>query len=287
MSLSLSSSSLHRALLCGAPGWFVVVCAACFGSVAAHADVAAAAAVSSAAAVVDGPVRVFVSPLKAGAGADKEVVGVIEERVLASARRYPGFDVVAGKDVQAAIDMDATRQVTGCASDISCAAEIAGALDAPQVVTGQVGRVGDTWVLSLSRTERATLKVLSQVVRESRGQTPEGLLGLIDGAVDELFRVPSTPLPVLSIASGVGVGVGVVGVVVGSVAAGLAWQTFQTAETALRSADLDPQEREDLRKAARETGELQSAVAVVGWVVGGALVVAGGIGFSVVMLGGE
>ena len=132
-------------------------------------------------------VRVFVAPLSTGAGADRAEVALFDERVLNAARNHKAFDVIGGRDVQSALDLEATRQAAGCTDDMSCAIEVAGALDAPQVVSGQLGRVGDTWVLALTRTERATLTVLSRVVRESHGASPEGLLGAIDGAVGELF----------------------------------------------------------------------------------------------------
>ncbi len=237
-------------------------------------------------------VRVFVPPLRAGAGADRDMVALVDERVLLAARRHEGFDIVAGKDVQAVLDVEATRQAAGCDSDFACAAEIAGALDAPQILTGQLGRVGNTWVLSLSRTERQTMTVLKQVVREARGETPEGLLGEIDGAVDELLGGPPPSLagsgpPVLAIASGIGVGVGVGALTVGTIAAGLSWQTFTDAQAALKADGLGESDKNEIVEKAATSGETTNTVAVVGWIAGGIIVVAGGVGLAASALGGE
>jgi hypothetical protein len=126
-----------------------------------------------------------------------------------------GFDVIAARDVTALVDVAAVRAASGCTDGISCESEIASALDAPQLVTGELGRVGDTWLLSLARTERTTSSVLARVTVDARGDTPEGLLGEIDGAVAELFGAEvAGGVDVGFVVGAVGVGVGVGGLVV-------------------------------------------------------------------------
>ncbi len=219
--------------------------------------------------------RVFFAPVVAGAAADPAVVDVIEDRLLTSARRHPQFEVVAARDVQSLLQLEATRQQSGCDdSGVACAAELAGALDAPQLVTGTLGRVGSTWVLSLTRMERGTLTVLARVSRESIGETPEGFLKDIDSLVDDLFGVEAAAgSSLVPVGAGVG-GLGVVGVVVGIVAGGQAWSIFETARQDLVDQP-DPAAQTKIRDAARNDGEIRNVVAVVGVVGGGVLVVAG------------
>ncbi|MDP2343106.1 MAG: hypothetical protein Q8O67_19270 [Deltaproteobacteria bacterium] len=239
------------------------------------------------AAPVVGPVRVFVAPIATGAGADGAVVALFDDRVLAAARDKPAFDVVGSRDVESIISVEASRQAAGCDGEMSCAIELAGALDAPQVVSGRIGRVGDTWVLTLTRTERATLKVLSRVVRESRGSSPEGLLGTVDGAVDELFGDERGPSPLL-VSGGVGVGVGVGVLVVGTVAAGLSWTRFSDARTELSDLELSPGERADARAKAQIDGSFTNNLATVCWIAGGAVTAIGGAAVAVdLVMGGE
>jgi hypothetical protein len=241
--------------------------------------------VRAAAPAAAGPVRVFVAPIVTGAGADRAVVALFDERVLAAARNKRAFDVVGGIDAAAVLNVEASRQAAGCTGEMSCAIEVAGALDAPQVVSGQLGRVGDTWVLALTRTERATLTVLARVVRESHGDSPEGLLSGVNGAVDELFR-DGPPASALLVGGGVGVGVGVVALVVGSVAAGISWGTFSTAETELKRDDLGLVDKQDLRARALIDGSFTNNIATICWVAGGALTIIGSGAVAVDLLAG-
>ncbi len=245
---------------------------------AADVGVPAVTAPSAAAAAVP---RVFFAPLTAGAAADPAVVTIIDERLLTSARRHRQFDIVASRDLRSMLDLEAVRQESGCDdSGVDCAAELAGAFDAPQLVTGQLGRVGNTWILSMTRMERATMQVLARVSRESRGDTPEGLLSDLDSAIDELFQTPSTSAPPSTAAwlvpvGGVTAGVGVVGLAVGGVATWLSWNEYSTAEQKLRGGGLDAAERASVVDAASRTGGLLNGVAIAGFVAGGALVVVG------------
>ncbi len=149
--------------------------------------------------------RVFVGAITPGANADPAIVAVLDEKLLASLRRQRQHEIVGARDVQAMMDVEAARQNSGCESGLSCEAELAGALDAPIIVTGQVGQVGNTWVLSLTRLDRTSMTVLARTTREVSG-SPEGLLGTMDGQVDELFDVgvdvvPTRPASALASAS--------------------------------------------------------------------------------------
>lgn len=232
-------------------------------------------------------VRVFVAPIAAGAGADPAVVTLLEGRVLSAAKRLADFDVIAARDVTALVDVAAVRAASGCTDGISCESEIASALDAPQLVTGELGRVGDTWLLSLARTERTTSSVLARVTVDARGDTPEGLLSKIDGAVAELFGAAvAGDVDVGFVVGAVGVGVGVGGLVVGTVAAVWSNLHFANTESALGAED-DAAKRESLRRDATDFGNGLNTAALIGWAAGG-VVTAVGVGVLVVdAVGGE
>ena len=211
--------------------------------------------------------RLFFARVAAGAATDPAVVAVIEDRILTSARRHPQFKVVAARNVQRLLDLQATRQQSGCDdSGIACAAELAGALDAPQLVTGTLGRVGNTWVLSLTRMERGSLTVLSRVSRESVGDTPEGFLKDIDGIVDDLFGMKAGGGGGFSAVPVVGsVVAGVVAVVVGVVAGMQSWAVFDRAKQQLiDEPELDAEAQQQIRDDARAAGNTSNNVAVAG-----------------------
>lgn len=216
--------------------------------------------------------RTFVAPLQTGPGADEATVRLIEERLLISAKRLAGFDVVGARDVKAMLDLEQDKQQLGVCDDVSCLAEIAGALDAPQLVTGQLGRVGNTWILTLTRTDRGSMQALARVSRESQGESPEGLLPQLDGQIDELFGV-APEVPVLGIVGGTALGLGVLGVGVGVAGNVVANRLFNTAAEKLRSGAEDA---EAVKARAQREGAIANVVAGAGYVAGGVLVAVGG-----------
>lgn len=229
--------------------------------------------------------RVYFAPIAAGPGADVGTISVFEQRLLSSARRHQDVQVVGAQDVQSLLDHEATRQQSGCdEGSIACAAELAGALDAPRMVTGQLGRVGSTWVLSLTLIERGTLNVIGRSSRQRKGETPEDLLNDVDGMIDELVGAAAAvvaagaprnePWPAIGVASVV---LGGAGLVVGGGATGASWLNYNSVTSNASSTATD-------RANAKALGEVLNTTAIVGLVVGAAACIVGG---GVLLLTGE
>lgn len=231
-------------------------------------------------------------PLRVGSGATAEMARLFEQQILASARRHStAFAIVSSADVQGMLDVEVARTASGCEGEPSCVTELASALDAPQIVTGEIGRVGSTWMLSLARSERTTLRVHVRVTREVRGAA-DALFPLIDGAVDELLQAtpaPSTtnagPSPLVT-GGAVALGVGVVGVGAGVVCALLAQKVFADADGALADTT-DAARRAEIRATAIAAGEPLNKAALALWIGGGVVVVGGAVVLGVGLLGGE
>src|SRR5690606_26203983 len=66
----------------------------------------------------------------------------------------------------------------GCASE-SCLAELAGALDAEQVVTGSLARLGESWFIQVMRVDARKGLTVGHASRRKKGAT-------IDDVLDEL-----------------------------------------------------------------------------------------------------
>jgi hypothetical protein len=232
--------------------------------------------------------RVYFAPIAAGPGADVGTISVFEQRLLSSARRHREVQVVGAQDVQSLLDHEATRQQGGCdEGGITCAAELAGALDASRMVTGQLGRVGSTWVLSLTLIERGTLNVIGRSSRQRKGDTPEELLNDLDGMLDELMGAAAsadatpTVAPWSTIGTAV-MGVGIAGLVVGAGSTAATWVNFNVASgeiAAASSADADT-----IRTEAQQLGTVLNTTAVVGLAVGAGVAVVGG---AIVLLTGQ
>ena len=122
--------------------------------------------------------------------------------------------VVGSGDLRGVLDVEAVRQATGCDA-AGCDAELADALGAPELVTAQIARVGDTWVFTLARLSRGDLGVRARAQRTADGDDPGLLLRLIPGLVRDIAppeaTPPEAPPDAALVVGAVGAGVGVVG----------------------------------------------------------------------------
>jgi hypothetical protein len=236
-----------------------------------------------------GPIKVYFTPLAAGPEAVPAVVALLQDKLLFSSRRHAGYALFGASDLQRVLDADAARAAMDCTAD-SCLTEIADAIGAPQLITGQLGRIGDTWVITLTRTRREDMTALARVAREAKGTSPEGLLPQIDGMMDDLFGAamvaPTSAASVLVPIGGSIVGGGLAVAAIGGIVLGLNYLSYQTDTTDVGGQAQFKGKAEDLApwQEARNTQQLVgAAVAVVGGIVA-----AGGLGMLVVgLVGGE
>ena len=142
------------------------------------------------------------------------------------AARFAGderFLVVTKSDITAALAVERQQQLLGCdTSESSCMAELAGALGAEGIITGQVAKVGDAFQLNvriltagsramythssaLLESEKELIAELNRCAEEARG-----LVALdLRGAEARAPRRPSRWLALIPAIAGVGVaGVG-------------------------------------------------------------------------------
>lgn len=216
-------------------------------------------------------VRVFFAQIQTGQGTTEEEVALVQDAVLVAAREHsPGYEVLAVGDVAGLLAAEAEAAATGCDA-VSCASELADALNAPQLVTGQLGRLGDTWLLTLTRLDRDTLEVLAREQIKARGDAPDVLLDALPVGVGRLFgaEVAAPALPWLTLAGAGVMGVGVVALGVGAAAQGLAWFDAEQARNADTNAEYNR---------IRERGPAWVSLSVGAYVTGGvALLLGGGV----------
>ncbi len=199
--------------------------------------VVAAACSALPARAADPPTRVFIAGISVGAQADAQVVSLLEDKLLVLARRHEDrFEVLGATDVQGILQAEAAAQAVGC-DQMSCASELADALDAPQLVTGQLGKVGERWLLTLTRTDRRTMKVVARTQTEAVGTSPEQLLERMPAQVDELFGAAPAPMPWLAIGGAATAGLGVVVAALGGGSIGYSYVPYGEAQRATTNAD--------------------------------------------------
>jgi hypothetical protein len=171
------------------------------------------------------PIRVYFAPLSGPEG--EASLPLMEERLLVASRRHAGFAVLGATDMRRLLDADALRQAMDCDAE-SCMAELADGIGAPQIITGQLGHIGETWVLTLSRINRETMAPITRVARESRGSTPEGLLSQTDRMMAEVLgaAVPEPSVSPLVVVGGATIGVAALLAVGGVIALGFNYDYY-------------------------------------------------------------
>ena len=137
---------------------------------------------------------------------DKSGVSVMDIESLsgyldAEVEKYSGMQVVSQADIETVLRGEETRQKCGSEDSTSCMAEIGAALGVPEAVSGDLGRVGDIWILNLRRVNIRAMGVIKRVSRQAKGETITAMVEALSGAVEELFEVGKEPLSTYQIAA--------------------------------------------------------------------------------------
>ncbi len=96
-----------------------------------------------------GPLRLVALDFT-GAGVPRERVEFMAEHLAARLAEQSDVHVTSRKDLQAILSAERQRELLGCTRDsAACLSELAGAVDADALISGQVARVGQSYQLNL------------------------------------------------------------------------------------------------------------------------------------------
>jgi hypothetical protein len=115
-----------------------------------------------------GPTKVAVMALSAP-GFDKAVVVNLYGILVAEIDADERYRVVARDEIEALLGFEQQKTLLGC-DDTSCLAEIAGALGVEKVISGKVGKVGQTFVINLTMIDHSTARVEKRLIETVRGE---------------------------------------------------------------------------------------------------------------------
>jgi hypothetical protein len=130
---------------------------------------------------------VAIFDLKAAAGTAPRVANALLDVVSEEVAHAPGLKVLSRKDVEAILTEEARKQLTGCDSN-SCLSELAGALNAELLVTGELTRLGEGHLLTLQLINHRYANVMNRVSLNWQG--PEDQLPDVAAAASQLLTVP-------------------------------------------------------------------------------------------------
>lgn len=122
-----------------------------------------------------------------GSAVDAGTARTITSTIAVSVAKRPKLNVLTGDDVKKIAEVEADKQVLGCdPSATSCLAEIAGAMGADLVLYGDVGRLGELYVLNLNLFDAGQATAVGR--RSVNTKTfDESFIAQIDLAVGALF----------------------------------------------------------------------------------------------------
>lgn len=187
---------------------------------------------------------VVIMPVEPLAGVTPDLATQITQLVATEAGNAKGYSVRSFREVQGAMSAEQMRQAAACDS-VGCAAEIAGALNSDQIVIGTLGKVGRSFVLTLTRVVARNATPAARIGENFPDE--DALLARLGGVVARLFGgapaaviVPASeerhaaagPNKALLGAAGVVGGGALLGVFV-ALALGGSWGVVQLADVAM------------------------------------------------------
>lgn len=129
--------------------------------------------------------NILVWRLKAGKAVDQKDIDSFAGVIDVEVERYSGKKVLSETDIRTAIKTEEARQQTGKREE-AYISDVGKAVGVPLAISGELGRVGDTWVFSLRLINVQEIKIVNRINRRVKGRL-SNLLDLVPGAVAELF----------------------------------------------------------------------------------------------------
>jgi hypothetical protein len=138
------------------------------------------------------PPKLAVLPVAAGEGIPASTAAAITEALSGEVRRRSGAEVVTQREIAAVLTLERQKAMLGCTSD-ACVAELGGALGCDRLVSGDLAKLGESFLLHLRLVETARARVVTQADRRLRGGTIDDVLDALPAMVGELFPGAAPP----------------------------------------------------------------------------------------------
>jgi len=138
------------------------------------------------------PLKVAVMPVSPGEGVPGKTAEALTESVSAEVRRRSGGQVITQREITTLLSLEQQKAMLGCQND-ACFAEIGGALGVERVVSGDLSRLGESWLFHLKLLDPGKALVLATSDRRLRGGTIDDVLDALPAMVAELFPPPARP----------------------------------------------------------------------------------------------
>jgi len=130
--------------------------------------------------------KLAVLPISHGEGVADTTTTALTESLAAEVRRVSGAEVITRREIETVLSLEMQKQMLGCQTD-SCMAELGGALGVDAMVTGDVARLGESWLVHFKVVKASKAVVTAQSDRRIKGGTIDDVLDVLPAMVRELF----------------------------------------------------------------------------------------------------
>ena len=127
----------------------------------------------------------------AAAGVSPELAANLTQILSGEIKRVEGTSVIGRDDIAALVQLEKEKTMLGCTDDLECLAEIGSALGVQKLVVGQIGILGESFVISLRMLDTASVQVDNRVT-ESFTADEGQLIGAIREAGRKLIGIEAT-----------------------------------------------------------------------------------------------
>jgi TolB-like protein len=148
-------------------------------------DQPAAVSIKQEAAAATQKIKIAVMDVAAQQGVSPQAAGSLTDLATAEIAKLGRYEVISRDDIRVMLEHFANQQLAQC-DDTRCLAVIGGALGVDYIFAGNVGMVGNLYIINLKVIDINQATVRSRVTAEYRG--PEaGLVAQTRQGIDQLF----------------------------------------------------------------------------------------------------
>lgn len=144
---------------------------------------AAALALASSAAA---PPKIAMLPLSHGEGVTEQMAGAVSTALTGELRALNAAQIVTSSELSAVLGVEREKELLGCSTN-SCLAELAGALNVDQIITGSLAKIGQSWILQVNRVDAKNGTAVASATRRKKGGDVDDVLDDLPGVAKELF----------------------------------------------------------------------------------------------------
>jgi hypothetical protein len=131
---------------------------------------------------------------------DPKTAAIVSDELLVLLSKMPGSNVMGSKEVDAMLGYEQKKQMSGC-TDTSCMVAIGGALGVDKILMGSLGKLGESYILSLKLLDIRLGKVEQLYSKRLKGGKEEDFLDILPEACAAMFPasasiwVKTAPVP--------------------------------------------------------------------------------------------